>query len=151
MDLIEFVADYGSWAWIIGGLVMLAIELVVSGGVFIWLGGAAIVTGLITLVLAIGWPLQWALFGFIAILGIFIWLRYWRPRQHAETDSPFLNQRAARFVGHETVLNEPIANGDGRINLEDSVWRVVGPDLPAGARVRVSGYEGAVLTVEEVQ
>jgi hypothetical protein len=29
----------------------------------------------------------------------------------------------------------------------DTVWKVKGPDLPAGARVRVVDVEGAVLVV----
>ncbi|MFD0936463.1 NfeD family protein, partial [Methylobacterium trifolii] len=37
--------------------------------------------------------------------------------------------------------------GAGRIRFDDTLWRVSGPDLPAGARVRVTGMAGTVLTV----
>ena len=37
---------YGPWAWFVTGLVLLALELVVPGGYFLWLGAAGLVTGL---------------------------------------------------------------------------------------------------------
>ena len=37
--------------------------------------------------------------------------------------------------------------GRGRIKIDDGVWQVRGPDAPAGARVKVTGAEGTVLTV----
>ena len=151
MDLINLLAEYGPWAWIVGGIVLLAVELVVPGGVFVWLGAAAVATGLVDLVWPLSLPLQWALFGLLSLLGIFFWLKFWRNRaDDAQTDSPFLNRRAARFVGHETELAEPIKDGFGRLKLDDTMWRISGPDLPAGARIRVIGYEAAVLSVEAV-
>ena len=50
----------------------------------------------------------------------------------------------------DTVLSEPIEQGSGRVKVDDSVWRVTGPDAPAGTKVRVTGGDGAVLTVEPV-
>jgi membrane protein implicated in regulation of membrane protease activity len=34
------------------------------------------------------------------------------------------------------------------VRVDDSSWRVVGPDAPAGASVRVVRVEGATLVVE---
>ena len=48
MDIIAFVAQYGLWSWVVGGLVLLALELVVPGGIFLWLGIAAVVTGILS-------------------------------------------------------------------------------------------------------
>jgi hypothetical protein len=68
-----------------------------------------------------------------------------------DTDRPFLNRRLEGLVGKAFVLDQPIENGSGRIRVEDSVWRVVGPDTPAGSRVRVTGtHNGVVLKVERV-
>ena len=53
-----------------------------------------------------------------------------------------------RFIGKETVLSEPIRNGSGSVALDDSVWRIAGPDLAAGQRIRIIGHDGAVLKVE---
>ena len=58
MDIINIIAEYGGWSWIIGGFVLLAIELVVPGGVFVWLGVSALLVGLATLTQAFGWQMQ---------------------------------------------------------------------------------------------
>lgn len=148
MDLIALIAGYGAWSWIVAGLVLLALELVVPGGVLVWLGAAALVTGGLTMVLPIYWPLQFVLYGVLALLAIWLWLKLRRGEE--PTDNPFLNNRASRFVGQEAVLNEPIRGGFGRLALDDTTWRVAGPDLEAGQRVRIVRADGAVLTVEAV-
>jgi membrane protein implicated in regulation of membrane protease activity len=48
------------------------------------------------------------------------------------------------------VLAEPIVQGAGRLSFDDTLWRIEGPDLPAGARVRVVGLSGTVLRVTAV-
>jgi membrane protein implicated in regulation of membrane protease activity len=64
-----------------------------------------------------------------------------------ESADPLINLRAGRLVGRTFVLAEPIVEGRGRVNVDDSVWQVHGPDAPAGARVVVTGVDGAVLLV----
>lgn len=147
MSVLAWISAYGAWAWVVGGLVLLALELALPGGVFIWLGSAAVVTGLVSLVYPMDWAIEFAFFAVLALVAIFVWLRFFRPRIRA-TDNPFLNQRASRFVGQEMVLEEPIVAGFGRVALGDTVWRISGPDLAAGSRIRIVGAEGAVLKVE---
>ena len=53
------------------------------------------------------------------------------------TDQPLLNRRGEQLVGRIATLTEPINDGRGRIKLGDTLWRVSGPDLPAGTQVRV--------------
>jgi len=149
MDLIALIAGFGAWNWIIAGMMLLALELVVPGGTMLWLGVAAIITGLAAFLQWIDWPLQFLLFGVLSLVLIAGWLRYSRGREKP-SDRPFLNRRAERLIGQELMLEEPIRNGEGRVALGDSVWRIVGPDLPAGRRVRICGADGAVLTVEAV-
>lgn len=145
MQVIEFIASYGAWSWVVAGLVMLALELVLPGGVLVWLGGAALATGGLSLLITIYWPLQFVVFGVLALVAIWLWLR--TRKQERPTDRPYLNRRAERFIGHEAVLDEPIHDGEGRIAIGDTTWRVTGPDLAAGARVRVVEADGAVLRV----
>jgi membrane protein implicated in regulation of membrane protease activity len=45
-------------------------------------------------------------------------------------------------------LEAAIVNGHGRIRLGDTLWRVSGPDLPAGTHVRVKAVENGQLVVE---
>ena len=147
MQVIDFVTANGPWAWIVAGLVLLALELVVPGGFLLWMGISGIITGLVVLFWAIGWPLQWLIFGILSLVSIALWVRWTRSRPSA-TDRPYLNRRAEQLVGQEAVLDQPIQQGFGRVVLGDTVWRVSGPDLPVGQRVRIVGSVGAVLQVE---
>ncbi|UYN98824.1 MAG: NfeD family protein [Devosia sp.] len=146
MQLIAYLAENGPWSWIIAGLVLLALELVVPGGFLLWMGIAGILTGLITLFQPMAWALQWFIFGVLSLVSILVWVRLGRKRQDS-SDRPFLNRRADRFVGQEAVLDRPIVDGSGRLALGDTTWRITGPDLPAGRRIRITGSDGAVLTV----
>ena len=146
MQVLEFIAQSGAWSGVVAGLVLLALELVAPGGVLIWLGAAALVTGGVALLVNVYWPLQFVVFGVLALAAIWLWLRPRKPEE--PTDRPFLNRRTERFIGHEAVLDEPIRDGEGRVAIGDTTWRVTGPDLAAGARVRVVDADGAVLRVE---
>jgi inner membrane protein len=146
MQVLEFIASNGAWSWVAAGLILLALELVAPGGVLIWLGAAALVTGGLALLVDIFWPLQFVVFGVLALASIWVWLR--TKKQEQPTDRPYLNRRTDRFVGHEAMLDEPIRDGEGRISIGDTTWRVTGPDLAAGSKVRVVDADGAVLRVE---
>jgi membrane protein implicated in regulation of membrane protease activity len=149
VQIIDLIASYGAWSWVIVGAVLLALELAVPGGILLWLGISGIVTGLAAMFQPqIGWPFQFLIFGVLSLVTIVGWLRYSKGRGEQPSDSPFLNKRAERFIGKEAVLAEPIRNGSGRVSLDDSVWRIAGPDLNAGQRVRIVGHDGAVLKVE---
>ena len=64
------------------------------------------------------------------------------------SEAPDLNDRGKQLVGKVAVLTQPIAGGNGRARIGDTTWRVAGPDLPEGARVRVTGAKAETLEVE---
>lgn len=148
MQIVELISEYGGWSWIVAGLVLLALELIMPGGVLVWLGAAAVVTGIVALLQLAPFAIQWVLFGVLSLAGVVGWLMLMRGRKGPDSDRPLLNLRAAHHVGRTAELTEAIVDGFGRAKLGDSTWRVSGPDLPRGARVRVTGYEGTVLQVE---
>ena len=47
-----------------------------------------------------------------------------------------LNRRAESYIGRMFTLDGAIVDGRGRLKVDDTVWLVAGPDLPAGTRVR---------------
>lgn len=149
MQIVDFVATNGHWSWLVAGLILLALELVVPGGFLLWMGISGIAVGLLTMVQPMPWALQWLIFGVLSLLTITGWVQ-WNRRRPARSDRPYLNRRAEHFIGHETVLEQAIEQGFGRVVLGDTVWRVSGADLPAGQAVRIVGSEGAVLKVEPV-
>ena len=64
------------------------------------------------------------------------------------TTEPNLNARGQALVGKTFVLDQPILAGRGRVTLGDGSWSVTGPDMVAGAKVRVAAVDGTELKVE---
>jgi membrane protein implicated in regulation of membrane protease activity len=62
-----------------------------------------------------------------------------------------LNKRGEQYLDQEYVLKDGIVNGRGKLEVDDTIWRIYGPDLPKGARVLVVAVEGAILRVEPVK
>ena len=63
-----------------------------------------------------------------------VWRRLARAGRGGERDQPFLNRRAEALVGRVFTLEKPIVDGVGTVRIDDTVWRVTGPDSPAGTR-----------------
>lgn len=143
----EFLSRAEFWHWWVLAVVLLALEVAAPGTFFLWLAIAAGAVGLILLVApSMIWQIQVLLFAVGGIAAVIAWRAY--ARRHPQTsDDPTLNRRGEQYVGQVFHLSEPIRDGRGRMKVADTIWRVAGPDLPAGARVRVVGVEGTVLKV----
>lgn len=151
----QWVAELGPWTWMILGAVLLALEILSPGVYLLWFGVAAILTGTLSLQLWDAgiwiWQVQVVVFMALSIVSTLIGRRVFPTTGTADTDQPLLNQRDRQLVGRTATLSEPIAEGRGRVRLGDTMWLVTGPDLPAGARVRVVSAEGGALQVEAVR
>ncbi|MEN3147848.1 NfeD family protein [Neorhizobium sp. IRAMC:178] len=147
----DAVVNLGPWSWWILGVVLLAAELAAPGVFLIWIGAAAIVIGVLSLALwdAAFWSWHVQLLLFAVLSGAFALAgrRFYSSRNQA-TDEPNLNRRGESLVGRTATLHEPIAEGRGRIRLDDTWWSVMGPDLPAGTQVKVVAASGRDLKVE---
>jgi membrane protein implicated in regulation of membrane protease activity len=150
----QAIAELGPWSWWITGFILFAAELAAPGVFLIWIGAAAIVVGALSLLLwdatLWSWQVQFVLFAALSVAFALIGRRYF-GKPNAASDEPFLNQREASLIGRTATLMEPIAEGRGRIKLDDTVWPVSGPDLPVGTRVRIMAAHGRNLTVESVE
>lgn len=135
------------WLWMIGGVLLLAAELIAPGIFLVFLGGAAVVTGLFALLFGLGLPAQLALFALYALLAVMIGRRFYA---NAATDGsdPLLNDRAARLVGKVVTVVEPVDGRGGRVRVGDSDWSARGGPAAAGETVRVTGVDGNCLEVE---
>ncbi len=145
--LIEYAQNLGAWTWLIVGVALLALEIVAPGAFMLWFGIAAIVVGGLALLVAIPWQAQLILFVVLATVFVLIGRRYF-SRSASKVASFGLNARGRRLVGTVVVLDEPVVDGRGRIRIDDTTWRVSGPDMPTGTRVRVVGADGALLSVK---
>ncbi len=138
----------GPWAWLIAGLVLAALETLVPGVFFVWLGVAALLTGVAEWAFAPSGPVSLIIFAGFAGLSVFVGRILTRRIGDGPDDRPNLNRRGAALVGRVFPLDGPLAAGSGRIRVDDTVWRVAGPDLATGLPVRVLRVEGTVLVVE---
>ncbi|WP_439572337.1 NfeD family protein [Phreatobacter sp.] len=146
--IVATLESWGAWSWIALAALLMALELIVPGYLLIWLGAAAAATGVLFILVPAPWQVQFAVFSVLALACVYAWFRLVKGSVDTVTDQPGLNRRLDAMVGREFVLEEPIQSGRGRVRIADSVWTVTGPDLASGSRVRVTGYEGAVLMVE---
>lgn len=144
--LIEFVRSLGAWTWLIVGVVLLMLEIVAPGAFMLWFGIAAIIVGVLGLVVAVPWQAQLILFVILAILAVLIGRRYFSHLAGKAVPTG-LNVRGRRLVGTFAVLDEPIVNRQGRVRIDDTTWRVTGPNMPSGTRVCIVDVDGALLTV----
>lgn len=133
--------------WLIGAVVLMILEVFAPGAFFLWLGVAAGVVGLLMYAVPLPWWLQWLLFSALSIASIVGW-RWYKKNNPDDEPYPTLNQRGQAMVGRQLTLVEPIVNERGKVNVDDSLWKVKGPNLPSGTTVVVRAVEGTLLVVE---
>jgi membrane protein implicated in regulation of membrane protease activity len=142
----EMIAKLGVWNWLILAAVLFALEVMSPGIFLMWFGIAAAVTALIAFTYDISW--QWQLIWFCALSLAAVLLAAKYLRKHPlESERPLLNERAVQLIGQSFELVDPIVNGRGSIKTGDTIWRVEGPELPKGARIKVVGADGTLLKV----
>lgn len=146
-SLIDFFWNLGAWNWFIVAALMGLLESIIPGVHFMWFGMAAVVMGGLVLALPMSLQVQLVLFALIAIALIWIARRYWSP-QSIKTDAPDLNYRGQQYVGRIVTVVETIHRGRGKVQVGDTVWTAEGPDMPEGARAKVTGVNGTVLVVD---
>lgn len=144
----EYLQHLSFWDWLAFGTVLLILEVFGAGGYLLWIGLAAAAVGLLTYLLP-DLPWAWQFFAF-ALLSLLTAVFWWRRQRSAAkpSDVPGLNRRGSEFIGRTFVLHEAIVGGRGKIKAGDTLWLVTGPELPAGAEVRVTGQDGVLLKVE---
>jgi len=139
------------WNWWVLALVLLVVELLAPGFFFLWMAASAFITGgLLLLIPATGIDLQVLIFSVLSVAAITAWKRYGKKHPIA-TDHPLLNKRGAQYIGRVFSLYKPIENGEGKIKVDDSIWKVHGEDCDINTRVKVIAIRGTVFDVERVE
>jgi membrane protein implicated in regulation of membrane protease activity len=136
------------WLWLIGGVVLLIAELIAPGFFLVFIGGAAIATGIASLLLPISLPLQFAIFAVIAFLAARVGGRRAYSMRYDYTTDPFLNDRTKRLLGQVVIASQPIDADGGRVRVGDSEWSARGGPAAIGDRVRIVDVDGNCLKVE---
>lgn len=135
------------WLWMIGGVVLLIAEIMVPGVFLVWIGIAALVTGLFAVLFDIGVAGQLGLFALYAVIAVYVGRRFYGVTG-VEAADPLLNDRAAQLVGRRVMVIEAVDEDSGRVRVGDGEWSARGGPAEPGERVRITGVEGNCLIVE---
>jgi membrane protein implicated in regulation of membrane protease activity len=140
------IADH--WLWLIAAASLGIAEIVVPGAFLMWIGIAALITGLVALLVPIGVPVQLFVFAITAIASVYIGRRVLLRNPIVSTD-PLLNDRGARLIGEIVTAVTVIDASQGRVKVGDGVWSARGVPANIGDHLRVIGIERGVLLVEK--
>ena len=144
----ELVFEF--WYWWALAFVLLIFEMLTPGFFFMWLAVSGFITGLLVwLMPELSVNMQVLVFSVFSVLAITAW-RFYGSKFPLETDQPLLNKRGAQYIGRVFTLYAPIENGQGKIKVDDTIWKVHGEDCDIHTKVKVTGIRGTVFDVERV-
>ena len=137
------------WGWIIAGAVLLGAELTFVSAQFylVFIGSAAVLVGLITLVAGLADWLQWALFAVVAIVSMVafrsrVYQRFGRALPHVDTGPP---------TGGLITLQVSLGAGEScQTEYAGTYWTIRNDSdqpIPPGGRARVTGVKDLTLLV----
>lgn len=140
------MAAHAALIWLLGGLALMMTEALLPGLFMMWLGMAALGTGLFTLAGDARFAWQVVVFAVLAALAIAGALRL---RHHAAPRT--LNTAESGLLGRSALALAAFEGGEGRVRVGDSDWAarlVAGEAAPgSGTRLVVLGVAGTVLLV----
>lgn len=143
------------WHWALAGLGLVLAELMIPSFVIVWFGlGALLVMAALLVAPALSLTAQIALWTASSILMTILWFRVLRPRQR----EALVGRASAQLVGEIGMVVEPIAPfKKGKVRFQrplvgSDLWEAAAEkDIAPGARVRVAGVEGNIVTVTPVE
>lgn len=135
------------WLWLIGGVVLLIAEIIAPGFFLVFVGAAAMATGVFALLFGLGTPAQLALFALYTLIAVMIGRRFY-AQSSAESSDPLLSDRSARLIGKTVVVVDAIDADGGRVRVGDSEWNARGGPAAVGERVTITSVDGNCLMVE---
>jgi len=138
------------WGWIIGGAILLGAELAFVSAQFylVFVGSAAILTGLAMLTVPLAPWLQWGLFAVLAIVSMVtfrsrIYNRFHRALPHVDAGPP---------KGGLITLKVSLGAGEScQAEYGGTFWTVRNESdrpIPSGARARIERVQNLTLLVK---
>jgi membrane protein implicated in regulation of membrane protease activity len=147
--------NLNDWFWFGLSTLLIIVEVLLGTSFFLlWIGGIAACVGILVWAVphltaqhfVVLGQYQFLIFSVSSSVSIILWRKYLKSHP-IKTDKPTLNRRSEQFIGKTFILHTEIINGHGKIRVDDSIWRVIGPDLPMGAIVKVMSVDGVTLKV----
>lgn len=146
----HWLAEISAWHWASLGIILLILEILGTAGFLIGSAIAAfLMAAIISFVPDMDWKWQLAIFSTTAAIFSLIYLKRFASFNE-NTDQPNLNNRAALHIGKRYTLSEAMANGQGRIQVGDTFWKIsCNEDLQASTQIEVTDIDGMTLIVKE--
>ena len=143
-----FTPDF--WHWWMVAVALVIIEIFAPTFFALWMAVAAFMTGVaLYLVPEMQWEYQVFLFAILSVVSIVVWRHYYSKNPIA-TDEPLLNRRGEQYVGRVITLEEAIIDGQGKVKVDDSTWKIEGDDCPVGTKIKIVSVNNVVFQVESV-
>jgi len=137
-----------AWLWLIGGVVLLIAEVIAPGFFLIFIGAAAIITGILAMALGLPIPIQLGAFAILTFLSARLVGRRFYATRYDYSPDPFLNNKIGRLLGKVVVVVQAVDSHGGRVRVGDSEWSARGGPAAVGERVRIVDIDGNCLKVE---
>lgn len=138
----------GDSLWWVIGIVLVIGEVVLPGTFLIWFAFAAFGVGLIGVVVDLSGMNQVVVFGLLSFASLS--LGYLMRKRRGDPEVPAFADRTQAYMGKTYKVVEAIENGQGKIQVGDSVWLAEGEDCPVGGSVKVIDSRGNVLLIDVV-
>ncbi len=150
MEVLFF--DY--WGWLSIAAILFIFEIFASTGYFlIFIGASSVLVALIVYIFpGISHNFQFFIFSFLSIVLVALWWYFLKSKKIMckKEKNISLNERGCNLIGRECVLQSPILHGKGTININGSIWKVIGNDLPVGTAVKIVEQRGIKFVVEPI-
>ena len=111
--MLDFITSLGSWNWFILGFVLLAVEVMVPGYFFLWIGVSALIVGFSTLLITWPWQIQLLGFAVLSVASAYFGKRMLGYADDEASEDPHLNKRGSRLEGRTFRLEEAIEHYPG--------------------------------------
>ncbi len=145
--MMSLLINMTHWHWLSIAVVMLVIEMMIGTVYMLWISFAAAITAALLWLFGFGWEMQILVFTLVSILAVIAWYQYDKKRDKT-SPRPTLNKRGHQYIGRTFELSHAIQNGVGKINVDDSSWKVRGEDAPINTKVKVTDIDGTELIIE---
>ncbi len=152
--MVEFLNQYVVWwHWVVLGLIFIITEMATGTFISLGLGVAAIIVGLIDLLLGMGVVYQlllWIILSVAIIAALFKWFK-------SQPTVSETGQSSYRFDTLGTVTEEIHPHHRGKVAFDtpvlgNTVWHATSDyDLPEGSRIKIVEVNGQLIEVAPTQ
>lgn len=138
------------WNWWVLAIFFMIAEMLIPAFFFLSMAIAGVITGLVVWIMPNLLPeTQLLIFCLLSIVSLIAWRKYGK-KVNKLSDKPLLNKRGQQYVGRVFNLHEAIENGQGKIKVDDTIWKVRGEDCDIDSKVKVVASYGTEFDVEIV-